>query len=319
MATIIIPYHNRVAALLKTLDGLAAQTISAEEFEVIVVDDGSSDDATDAILASARPFSLRLVRQQNEGPGVARNRGSMIARADLLIFLDADMIPANDLIQRYCEATLDHVNTIFIGRQLPWPEAFASPKYSNFNYVLERDPGPASLEVPFHYIASGNFAIATELFHRLEGFDAFLKMTEDTELAYRAYLAGIHFRYLSEAIGYHNHPKTFEQRCLQLQASAWWTAHLLAKHPDLRGWLPIYRDLEPIDISADNPELVTRKIARRLLALPLPLVMLKFCVRCMDGTNSSARMATNLRNKISGSYRLIGFRQGLKEATSGRS
>ncbi len=95
-ASVIIPHYDRLDALTMTLNGLAAQTTPADQFEVIIVDDGSTSDVAGFLEGLSLPFVPRLLRQDNKGPAAARNHGAAVATGDLLIFLDADMIPAAD-------------------------------------------------------------------------------------------------------------------------------------------------------------------------------------------------------------------------------
>lgn len=84
--SVIIPTHNRVDLLREALDSVARQTLS--DFEVIVVDDGSTQPIGDGI--SDHPTKPMVVRQQWLGPAAARNRGIKHAKADLVAFLDSD-------------------------------------------------------------------------------------------------------------------------------------------------------------------------------------------------------------------------------------
>jgi GT2 family glycosyltransferase len=85
--SIIVPVYNKASYIARCLDSIAAQTF--QNFEVIVVDDGSTDGSSDIVAAYPDP-RIRLVRQANAGPGAARNRGAAEARFPLLAFLDAD-------------------------------------------------------------------------------------------------------------------------------------------------------------------------------------------------------------------------------------
>ena len=85
--SVIIPLYNKAPYLRRALDSIAAQTFA--DFEVIVVDDGSTDDG--ATIVEKYPDSrFRLIRQANAGPGAARNAGIAQARGELIAFLDAD-------------------------------------------------------------------------------------------------------------------------------------------------------------------------------------------------------------------------------------
>lgn len=84
--SVVIPAFNAAGTLDAALDSVFSQTF--EPFEVIVVDDGSSDATAD--VASARAGRVQLIRQPNSGPGAARNAGLRASRGELVAFLDAD-------------------------------------------------------------------------------------------------------------------------------------------------------------------------------------------------------------------------------------
>ena len=85
--SVIVPLYNKAPFVARALDSIAAQTFS--DFETIVVDDGSTDGGAEAVEAYGGA-GVRLFRQENAGPGAARNRGAAEARGELLAFLDAD-------------------------------------------------------------------------------------------------------------------------------------------------------------------------------------------------------------------------------------
>ena len=106
--SVVIPAFNAAATLARAIDSVRAQSWPAHE--IIVVDDGSSDDTADI----ARRFgdAVRLIRQRNGGVSVARNAGAAAATGDWLAFLDADDWYAPDRIQLHAawiaeDATLD--------------------------------------------------------------------------------------------------------------------------------------------------------------------------------------------------------------------
>jgi glycosyltransferase involved in cell wall biosynthesis len=85
--SVVVPLYNKAAYIERTLESIRRQTWT--DFEVIVVDDGSTD-GSGTIAANFGDARFRVVTQKNAGPGAARNRGIAEARGDLIAFLDAD-------------------------------------------------------------------------------------------------------------------------------------------------------------------------------------------------------------------------------------
>src|SRR5271165_5388668 len=86
MFSVVIPTFNRVALLNSTLESVFAQR--ATDYEIIVVDDGSTDGTMDYVQSLAQ--QVKVFRQPNKGPGAARNLGACHASGAYLAFLDSD-------------------------------------------------------------------------------------------------------------------------------------------------------------------------------------------------------------------------------------
>lgn len=103
--SVIIPTYNEEGAIGECLGSLAKQTYS--DLEVIVVDDGSTDNTLSEIQNSASKmdalFKIRNFHQQHKGPGAARNFGAKHANGEILVFVDADMTFHKDFIKKLTE------------------------------------------------------------------------------------------------------------------------------------------------------------------------------------------------------------------------
>lgn len=96
--SVVIPAYNCGRYIPDALESILRQTISG--FEIIVIDDGSTDGTEQAVASFRGENRIRYYRQSNLGPGAARNRGIAQARADIIAFLDADDILEPESLQR---------------------------------------------------------------------------------------------------------------------------------------------------------------------------------------------------------------------------
>src|SRR6185369_12818569 len=97
--SVVIPTFNRLPRLQRVLSALAEQTVSASEFEVVVVSDGSTDGTDDYLAKGDTPVPVRHARQDNAGPAAARNHGVRLARGRLILFVDDDVVASPALVE----------------------------------------------------------------------------------------------------------------------------------------------------------------------------------------------------------------------------
>jgi glycosyltransferase involved in cell wall biosynthesis len=102
--SVVIPTHNRSASLERTLACLARQTYPADQFEVIVVDDGSEDGTESRLALGAGRGVWRYIRQRHAGRGAARNTGIRAARGSVVAFTDDDCTPEPDWLAALAQA-----------------------------------------------------------------------------------------------------------------------------------------------------------------------------------------------------------------------
>jgi glycosyltransferase involved in cell wall biosynthesis len=102
MVTVVIPLYNKERYIRNTIASILAQTF--RDFEIIVVDDGSTDASSKRVLEFTDP-RITLVRQENKGPGRARNVGLALAKGQYISFLDAD----DEWMPRFLEAAVSYL------------------------------------------------------------------------------------------------------------------------------------------------------------------------------------------------------------------
>ncbi len=162
--SVIIPAYNASRTLGDSLAALEAQTVLREQYEVIVVDDGSTDD-TGAVAAS---FPVHLIQQANRGPAAARNRGAREARGAVLVFTDADCVPCKDwlaeMVQPLADAGTVAVKGAYRTRQRSWVARFAQIEFEERYDLLQRS---TRIDMVDTYAA----AYRKDVFLKLGGFD----------------------------------------------------------------------------------------------------------------------------------------------------
>jgi GT2 family glycosyltransferase len=236
---VVIPTRGRETRLAFALEGLAAQTIGFDRFEVIVVRDGDA-----AAPFAGAPEGLRvrsLTRPGVAGPTAKRNVGWRAAEAELIAFTDDDCRADPRWLEALAEAA-DGPEVFLQGRTEPDPdELYLTPGLSRTQEIL----GPTG------WFETCNVAYPRALLERLGGFDeGFDFGGEDTDLAYRAIEAGAKPRFVDAAIVMHAVISRGFGEALR-EATRWSdVAAVLARHPQLRDslhhryfWYPAHERL----------------------------------------------------------------------------
>ena len=180
--SVVIPAFNEAAHIGKTLGSLSSQTLQKQRFEVIVVDNGS----TDATLAEAQQFAsrlpLRIVSKKNCTIAAVRNYGASLAKGDVLAFLDADCIPPMDWLER--SLRLNATNDLW-GAHYLVPADCSWVGKTWFAYQAIAQQGEVS------FIPASNLFLRRTDFERLGGFTEILQTSEDVDLSLRAKQSGL--------------------------------------------------------------------------------------------------------------------------------
>ncbi|MGF7185246.1 glycosyltransferase involved in cell wall biosynthesis [Desulfitispora alkaliphila] len=131
--SVIIPTYNRAEQLLLTLTSFNLQTYKKDEFEVIVVDDASTDNTKEVVTDFRASYNLVYTNTGiNSGRSHARNQGISLAKGQHLIFCDSDFIVCPEFIQIFHDYHRKYRNTIISGIPNAWEKAYTQ-YYSGFN------------------------------------------------------------------------------------------------------------------------------------------------------------------------------------------
>lgn len=182
--SVVVPCLNAAEVLGVQLAALGAQEMS-DAWEVIVVDNGSSDDTTSVAESFCDSVpSLQVVAEPSRGRHHACNRGAQVARGGALVFVDADDEVQPGFLSAMAEALAQHA--MVAGR-------FDNVKFASAGALRHgQDVSDAILDgygfLPF--ASGGCTGIQTEVFHRVGGFEDGADYCEDTALSWRVQLAG---------------------------------------------------------------------------------------------------------------------------------
>ena len=240
--SLIIPTHNRRAALAHTLAALTRQTLPPACFEVIIVVDGCTDDTAALLQSYAAPFSLRQTAQPGQGPAAARNAGAALAQGQRLLFLDDDIEADPDLLAAHLQAHEHNPAAVVIGYLPP----VLAHQTGFFKTVLKywwelmfdrlREPGH---RFAYNDLLTGNFSLPAGLFAQLGGFNEALHCHEDYEFGLRLHRAGAPFVFCPQAKGDHHEITTLNRALHRKRQEGQADVQLGRLHPQLRPELPL--------------------------------------------------------------------------------
>ena len=214
--SVIIPTYNKPEILKMTLGSLEKQTLSKNQFEVMVIDDGSSAKIQQQIKSFLSKLNLNIsfLTQTHNGPAAARNKGIKKAKGKIILIINNDTIATSNLLKRHYDFHRKNPKENFglLGYVTWHPDLEITPfmywlehggPYFSFSKIIGKEAGWERLwtcNVSF----KKDFLLKNGLFDEEFPYAAW----EDVELGYRLGKAGLQLLYDKQAIGYHYHPTT---------------------------------------------------------------------------------------------------------------
>ncbi len=203
--SVVVPARNERPRIHECLRSLMGQDYERDRYEVIVVDDGSTD-RTAEVAASYGVTLLRLPGPSPAGGAIARNWGVARARGEIIAFTDADCVPARDWLRKLVGPFRDETVGACAGDVIGSGDSLVA------RYV-ERT-GAFRLESfrrvrPWPIFVTANVAYRRKVFEVLGGFDPFLRGAADLEMTWRVARDGrLRLVCCPDAVVYHRHPAT---------------------------------------------------------------------------------------------------------------
>jgi GT2 family glycosyltransferase len=233
--SVIVSTYQRRELALRTAASLLKQDYSADQTEIVIVIDGSTDGTAEALRRLQGSERLRLVEQENRGLAGARNSGMRAASGELLIFLDDDMLCTPGLVSAHAEAHTQRKDFVGLGAIYVAPESrgnlaadyFESTLGATYLYLRDNPGEPW----PTEDWTFGNTSIRRDVLERVGGFDENFRMREDGEIGVRLSDLGIERRFVADAVAHQICKKSAKELAKQAERFAEADFLLSRKHP----------------------------------------------------------------------------------------
>ncbi len=287
--SVVIPTFNRLPALREVLEALRGQ--EGPRFEVIVVNDGSSDGAAawlDELAAGsdADGTGLRVLHQPNRGPAVARNRGVSAARGRWVAFLGDDTVPAPGWLATHvraqegelareirsaggCVGVIGRTDWHSRMRRTPFLD-YINEHGLQFGFALIEDED----NVPFNFFYTSNLSVDREAMAS-EPFDPAFPYAawEDVEAGYRLAARGLRLLYRPAARVAHDHPTDLARFAQRQYRSGYSAVVFFRRHEQLGPFLGMQSGKPPSAGGARERALLwtQERLARALQGMPVRL------------------------------------------------
>ena len=223
--SVIVPAYNCQTTIGKAIAAILAQE-AVDGFEVIVVDDGSTD-ATAQIVGS---FPVKYTRQENAGPARARNAGARQAQGEILFFTDSDCVPHKDWIAIMMPYFHDpHIGVVCGSYGIANPKGLLARCIHQEIVYSHKNLMPEFPKV----FGSYNFCVRKKVFEIAGGFNADYRHAsgEDNDLSYKILSAGHKIYFARQSLVDHFHPTKLGKYLKEQYRHGFWRVKMYLAHP----------------------------------------------------------------------------------------
>ena len=296
---------------METLAGLRQQDLAAGDFEIIVVDDGSTPPVV--LEDGAGGPACNVVRLEGMERSTARNAGAAAASGNVLVFLDDDMTVNASFLANHLCAHADWPSALVVGSVSLPAEALATP-FGRFRQNLEQKSVPRSrgiTSIP-NFCTAANMSVPKPLFDELRGFDQDMTSGEDQDLALRHSAGGGMIVFIPEALAVHNDSALdIRSYC---RRSEWGNEHRIPfqqRYTDRQCCIEQRRVNGPLRLAREPFGLSARKLVKSILAHDAILAMIFRFTTLVEGISADSAMLDWLYRVLLGVHLFRGHRRGI--------
>ena len=234
LCSVIVPVYNGATTIPSCLHALATQTTPSEQYEVIIVDDGSKDTTATIVQdwITAHPqVQARLVQQANAGPAAARNHGAQVAQTNLLLFTDADCVPTPTwiaaMVVGFAHPDVVGIKGAYLTNRPTFVPRFVQMEYEDRYDRMRQQP-------TIDFIDTYSAGYKRDIFLANGGFDTTFTTAsvEDQEFSFRLAQKGYELRFVPQAQVYHAHDRDVWDYARRKYYIGYWKALLTRWHPE---------------------------------------------------------------------------------------
>ena len=236
--SVVIPTLNRADLVARTIDQIEQQTVSRDLYEVLVVDNASTDQTQQVLAQKAAVYpNIRIHSQAKRGAAPTRNTGIRKAEGEIVLFIDDDIFAEPELIEAHLKHQNANPRSSIVGTvTAPWDEA-SDPflRYLRDKRILN----PYSIKcgpMDFSYYHTGNVSTPRKMLLDVGGFNEEFSVygMEDIELGYRLEKVGCKMVAGTDAKALHQYTPTYRQFIERCEQAGFSLGKMLELHPELR-------------------------------------------------------------------------------------
>lgn len=327
-ASVIVSAYNRLEALKMCLKALLNQTIELNKYEIILVDDCSTDgtkDYIESIIHTEQPNIKYIRHPVNQGLAAARNSGILSVSGEYIIFLDCDIIPESDFIEKilFYHAQYPDDKIVVIGNLSFYKNLtdnnniayFAQSRYLGFRTKREMAKIDYS-NLSSRYFAGGIASMPYSTVKEVGLFDSTFKYYggEDTDYGIRLGNHGVRLIFGASVKAYHNDPVFLQKyKNKRVEAAREGFKIMLKKHPGCydNTWISL---LVPINKEKDPLLLMVMKLILKIALNPVNIAIIEYW---LQKTNKYRLLYSSSLYKLAVmGWTLVGLQEANKKYSS---